>query len=649
MAKKISIEEENIIEAEVETENEVVENVSEATEDSKKNKKEKKTKEKKEKKPKEEKEKKAPVKKSLGDNFDNDENELANFLMSTGIDVMSIKDKDHVPFFIDGGSYAINWIMTNDFFNGGIPATKSIMVAGECLGKNERVNIRVSKPIFDFIKPQHRTYISVSKNGVYELVNVPIKIIFDAIAHIEKVKFNIDNFYLQKEKIEISDEHGDWVKVTGLIIKKASLISVTFDQQAPMTVAENHLFIVDGKPVPACMLTLGSMVDSVVGPKTRQVVFIKRLQKEEEVYDLQVESETHLYTTTNGIINHNSEKGKSLITDVWLGNNIRAGGISYRIDVEDGAGYDFATKVIGDADVAAKVQIISPKTYWGKDYEKMKAHPDKLLITIERLTSVLNKLVDFQLSRPADKRRSILVVVDSISQLSSAKEIIDIKAENDKRDMTAQQKMRAMFRALTQMLRGSNITLVGIAHMTANIGVMFGDKLTANAKGTAFGYNSSMSLRMVTSKEIESKGLAPIGVKMRLRTTKNRIRFKGREAWLYLYFNGGIDRYGGLPELLTEWGITKASTAAKYGCFAATTKFTYIADDGEEITFGLSTMKDKFEKSGREQALLEEINRKINAVYEGMLEEKGINEDEAVLDGQEESGLEEVLGEENGE
>ena len=640
MAKKTI--EENITEAEAVVE--TVENMKE------KKTKEKKVKEPKKKKVKEEKEKKTSAKKSLGDNFDSDENDLANFLMSTGIDVMSIKDKDHVPFFIDGGSYAINWIMTNDFFKGGIPATKSIMVAGECLGPNERINIRVSKPIFDFIKPQHRTYIAASKNGVYELVNVPVKILFEAIAHVEEMRFNVGDFYLQKEKIEISDEHGDWVKVTGLIIKEAALLNIVFDQQATMTVATNHLFMVDGKPVPACMLTSGDLVDSVVGIKTRQVISVTSLAKNEEsVYDLQVESESHLYTTTNGIVNHNSEKGKSLITDVWLGNNIRAGGISYRIDVEDGAGYDFATKVIGDADVAAKVQIISPKTYWGKEYEKMKAHPDKLLITIERLTSILNKLVDFQLSRPADKRRSILVVVDSISQLSSAKEIIDIKAENDKRDMTAQQKMRAMFRALTQMLRGSNITLVGIAHMTANIGVMFGDKLTANAKGTAFGYNSSMSLRMVTSKEIESKGLAPIGVKMRLKTTKNRIRFKGREAWLYLYFNGGIDRYGGLPELLTEWGITKASTTAKYGCFAPTTKFTYIADDGEEITFGLTTMRDKFEKSGREQELLEEINRKINTVYEGMLEEKGIDEDEAVLDDQEESGLEEVLGEENGE
>lgn len=251
------------------------------------------------------------------------------------------------------------------------------------------------------------------------------------------------------------------------------------------------------------------------------------------------------------IVAGESGKGKSFICDVFLGQQIRESGIGIKIEVEDAGGLDFTAKIIGDLEIAKKIQIISPSVDKKGDMKP---------ITIEKLTSILNNLINYQLSKPEESRKRVLLVIDSVSQLTSEKEFEDIQKENEKKDMTPQQKLRALFRNLMQQFRLAKITIVGIAHMTANIGVMFGPKTVINAKGSGFGYASSLNLMIVSNKEIEdSKTGIPIGVKMRIRTDKNRFEYKGRECWLHFNFGKGIDKYSGLSEILVQYGIATSS------------------------------------------------------------------------------------------
>ena len=319
-----------------------------------------------------------------------------------------------------------------------------------------------------------------------------------------------------------------------------------------------------------------------------------------------------------------SEKGKSLITDCWLGENIREGGISFKIDVEDSAGFAFTAKVVGSEDVAKQIRIVSPKMLSKK---KDKLNPADLIITIERLTNIMNKIIDYQISKGKDKNPSVMVVIDSVSQLSTDKEITDIRSENDKRDMTATQRMRALFRAITQTLRHANVTIIGVAHLTANIGVMFGEKDVINAKGSAFAYASSLTLQAMSSKEIlDTKSGVPIGIKLKFKTKKNRLAFKGREAFTYLYFDGGIDQYGGLPELMAQYGIAKASAKpAVDGSYKDTNTFTYVTEDGKELKFKTSNVGKIIEENGG-QELLKEIERRLNDSYKNKLQKDEISE-----------------------
>lgn len=324
------------------------------------------------------------------------------------------------------------------------------------------------------------------------------------------------------------------------------------------------------------------------------------------------------------LVSGKSEKGKSLITDVWLGKNIEAGGISFKVDIEDAAGFQFTSKVVGSDEIAKEIRLINAKNLAGK-----KRDPKNLIITIEKLTNIIHKIVDYQISKGKDKNASVLIVIDSVSQLSSEKEITDIRDENDKKDMTAQQKMRALFRSLTQILKHANVTIVGVAHLTANIGVMFGEKDVINAKGSAFGYASSLTLQAVNFKEIiDSKTGVPIGIKLKFKTKKNRLAFKGREAFVYLYFDGGIDPYGGLAEILTQYGISQSSAKPDLsGFYKDSVVFTYTTDDGVELKFKASETKNVIENNGGDK-LLEEMERRINEIYTSSLKARGVSEEE---------------------
>lgn len=313
--------------------------------------------------------------------------------------------------------------------------------------------------------------------------------------------------------------------------------------------------------------------------------------------------------------------GKSLILDVLLGNNIRIGGMSYKFDIEDAASSEFTHKIVGSREISDKIRLISPK-------QLKQSNP----ITIEKLTSALNKIVDFQISKKEEDRMKLMIGVDSVSQLTSIKEYEDVSHDKDKKDMTPQQKMRALFRVLNQKLRHANITLIGVAHLTANIGVMFGDKNVASAKGSGWLFGSSLRLRMLSAKEIiDPKAKVPIGVMMKIKTIKNRIEFKGRTAFLYMYFDSGINQFGGLPELLAQYGVVTASTKPDVnGIYKHNTKFSYtrVDENGtKEIVFTISNIEDVVKENGGEQ-LLKEWNQRLNDVYSNALKSQGVTEED---------------------
>ena len=299
-----------------------------------------------------------------------------------------------------------------------------------------------------------------------------------------------------------------------------------------------------------------------------------------------------------------SGKGKSLMCDQFLGNVIKGNGMGYKVEVEDAGGREFTAAIVGSQEIADKIKIVEPSID-----DKGKFKP----ITIEKLTSFLNQLVQFQITKKS--KTPILVVIDSISQLTSDKEYEDVQKEKDTRDMTVQQKMRAFFRVLTQQQRLANLTIIGVAHMTANIGVMFGPKTVINSKGSGFKYASSLDLEVKGNKEIKGKGDTTIGYMMKLKTSKNRMTFKGREVWIKFYSYGGIDKYSGLCQILSNYGIFKPSAKPDVnGFYKDSVSFTWKDEKFKEKD--LPNLIKNWKEG--EEILLRSWMKELNDSYEAI-------------------------------
>lgn len=236
--------------------------------------------------------------------------------------------------------------------------------------------------------------------------------------------------------------------------------------------------------------------------------------------------------------------GKSLLAGVFAKDVLKKGGIVYVVDTENAWNKNFAYKVIGDKALADKIQI------------------NKSLDTVERLEVFLNRILEISVNQKW--KIPILVIVDSISNLSTIHEMELIKQEkNDKKDMFKAGLIKRMFRVITRKMIHGNLTIITTNHLIANIGVMYGPSHTTGG-GSGIPYMADVRMHLLSPQKIEDPSSNhPIGVRVHPKTTKNRIVGEGRSCYTNLLFTGGIDRYSGLFELLFNYGVVKLYDGAK--------------------------------------------------------------------------------------
>jgi recombination protein RecA len=279
--------------------------------------------------------------------------------------------------------------------------------------------------------------------------------------------------------------------------------------------------------------------------------------------------------------------GKSLILTKLAGENIKRGGISYIIDTEDAVNPLFAKIILHDPDgkIVNKIQRVD---------------------TIDTLEQLRNFVVTLANKKIATKNTTpIFIGIDSISQLSSEKEMEDAKTGSFARDMTKQQAMRGFFRVVNRLLRSANITLVVLSHTSAAIGA-FGNPVTAANHGGGVKFASSVRIWITSSKEVSDSAGIPLGVRMNFKIEKNRLVFKGRKASVNLSFKKGIQPFSGLLELLTDNDIVKLSTKD-------IKKTTTVVYKGEE--FKASKIEEWVEQSGGVDVVLQRFQNDLDAIY----------------------------------
>lgn len=119
-----------------------------------------------------------------------------------------------------------------------------------------------------------------------------------------------------------------------------------------------------------------------------------------------------------------------------------------------------------DTESAVTNQMLSER---GIDLTRVvKSEPE----TIEQFRQTALQILDRYDETPKKSRQPMLMVLDSLGNLSSAKEVEDIRAEKDTRDMTKAGLIRGTFRVLRLRLSKLNVPMIVTNHVYQVVGCL---------------------------------------------------------------------------------------------------------------------------------------------------------------------------------
>lgn len=129
--------------------------------------------------------------------------------------------------------------------------------------------------------------------------------IFALLEAYEILKFIPEQEQFIKSSIKIQDENSNWVTINAAITKKDKGIKLDFSDGSVIKCAEKHKIFKHHECVYADKLSIGDMITKANG----DVISVTGISEisDELFYDFSVDTNTHLYQTSNGIIHHNTE------------------------------------------------------------------------------------------------------------------------------------------------------------------------------------------------------------------------------------------------------------------------------------------------------------------------------------------------------
>lgn len=153
-----------------------------------------------------------------------------------------------------------------------------------------------------------------------------------------------------------------------------------------------------------------------------------------------------------------------------------------------------------------------------------------------------------------DKATPILIVLDSLGNLSTSKEMEDSAKGEETRDMTRAQIIKASFRVLSLKLGAAKIPMLITNHVYDNIG---GGPYAAKEQSGGSGPRYAASIILGLTKAKEKDGDEHIGSIITCTAIKSRLTREGLKVKCLIRFNGGLDRYYGLIDIAEKIGLFK--------------------------------------------------------------------------------------------
>jgi RecA/RadA recombinase len=173
--------------------------------------------------------------------------------------------------------------------------------------------------------------------------------------------------------------------------------------------------------------------------------------------------------------------------------------------------------------------------------------------TIQKFRHTALQIIEKYSTQPEGKRKPMIMVLDSLGQLSSTKEMEDTSEGKETRDMTKSQILKATFRVLNLKLAKIGVPLLVTNHVYDVVGAYIPTKEMSGGSGLKY----TASTIVMLSKKKDKDGTEVIGNIIRAKLVKSRLTKENSQTEVRLSYKSGLDRYYGLLDIAEKYDIIK--------------------------------------------------------------------------------------------
>ena len=186
----------------------------------------------------------------------------------------------------------------------------------------------------------------------------------------------------------------------------------------------------------------------------------------------------------------------------------------------------------------------TPKSYWDSfaiDTDRVVHTP---ITDIEQLKfDVMNQLTNIE------RGEHVIIVIDSIGNLASKKEVEDALSEKSVADMSRAKQVKSLFRMVTPHLTLKDIPMVVVNHTYKEIG-MFPKDIVGGGTGS---YYSADNI-FIIGRQQDKEGKEIVGYDFIINVEKSRYVKEKSKIPISVSYDGGLSRWSGLLDLALESG-----------------------------------------------------------------------------------------------
>ena len=172
----------------------------------------------------------------------------------------------------------------------------------------------------------------------------------------------------------------------------------------------------------------------------------------------------------------------------------------------------------------------------------------------------------------------VIIMIDSVGNLASKKELEDALSEKSVADMTRAKALKGLFRMVTPYLTMKNIPLLAVNHTYQEIG-LFPKAIVSGGTGIMYSADNVW----IIGRQQEKEGTEIKGYNFVINVEKSRFVKEKSKIPISVTWEGGISQWSGLTDVALQLGYVKKP---KVGWYQAVNPAT-----GEELT-GNKRMKE---------------------------------------------------------